>query len=271
MRRIAHLSDLHFGRVDPAIVEGAVEDVAQAEPDLVVVSGDLTQRARRAEFDDAASFLARMPGPVLVVPGNHDVPLYDVARRFLAPLKRYRAKISAELYPRHEDEEIHVLGINTARSFTWKDGAVDDEQLAIIRAWGHAAPPGAFRVLVTHHPFLPPEARPTERIVGGADRALRAAQEAGVELLLAGHLHEGYTGDARAHHVTLERSILVAQAGTATSTRTRGEVNTYNLIEVDPRAPRVAIEVRSWNGARFEATLRTIYTKDSAGAWERAV
>lgn len=270
MRLIAHLSDLHFGRVDPAIVEGVVEDVARAKPHLVVVSGDLTQRARRAEFDAAATFLARMPAPVLAVPGNHDVPLYDVARRFLAPLARYRTRISDQLCPRHEDEELSVLGLNTARSFTWKDGAVDDEQLDVVRAWGGAVPPGRFRVLVTHHPFLPPEARPSERIVGGAQRALHAAQEAGVELLLAGHLHEGYTGDARAHHVTLERSILVAQAGTATSTRTRGEVNTYNLIEIDPHTPRVTIEVRSWNGARFEATLRTTYAKDAAGVWVRA-
>lgn len=269
MSLVAHLSDLHFGRVDGAIVEAVVADVQRAKPQLVVVSGDLTQRARSAEFDAAAAFLARLPPPVLAVPGNHDVPLYDVARRFLAPLRRYQTAISDVLCPVHEDAELSVLGLNTARSFTWKDGAVSDEQLEVVRAWGKDARAGAFRILVTHHPFLPPEARPQERIVGGAERALAAAEEAGVELLLAGHLHEGYTGDARAHHVTLGRSILVAQAGTATSTRTRGEVNTYNLIDIDPRAPSVAIEVRAWNGRAFEATLRTRYAKDPAGAWQR--
>lgn len=251
-------------------MEGAVADVARARPDVVVVSGDLTQRARGAEYEAAAAFLARMPAPVLAVPGNHDVPLYDVARRFLAPLARYRAAIDEELCPRWQDEELAVLGLNTARSLTWKHGAVSEEQLALVRAWGREAPPRAFRVLVTHHPFLPPEARPQERIVGGAGHALRAAEEAGVELLLAGHLHEGYTGDARAHHVTLGRSILVAQAGTATSTRRRGEVNTYNLITIDGAAARVGIEVRGWNGAAFETTLRTTYAKDARGAWQRA-
>lgn len=232
-----------------------------------MVSGDLTQRARRAEYHAAAAYLARMPAPTLVVPGNHDVPLYDVARRFLAPLGRYRAAIGENPCPRFADEELAVLGLNTARSFTWKDGAISPEQVETLRAWGREAPPRAFRVLVTHHPFLPPEERPHERIVGGADEALRAAQEAGVELLLAGHLHQGYTGDARAHHVTLERSILVAQAGTATSTRRRGEANTYNLLEIDPAIPQVVIEVRGWNGALFEATLRTAYAKDATGAW----
>ena len=270
MKRIAHLSDLHFGRIDPDVVAGIVDDLLAAKPDLVVVSGDLTQRARRAEFAAARAFLARMPAPVLSVPGNHDVPLYDVARRFLSPLRRYQAAIADELCPRFADDELAVLGLNTARSLTWKDGAVSDEQLALLRRWGRETRPGAFRVLVTHHPFLPPEARPAERIVGGAERALRAAQEAGVELLLAGHLHEGYTGDARAHHVTLERSILVAQAGTATSTRRRGEANTYNAIEVDAAGARVGIQVRAWDGARFEATLRTVYAKDEASAWRRA-
>lgn len=250
-------------------MEGILEDVRRARPDLVVVSGDLTQRARRAEYADARAFLARMPAPVLAVPGNHDVPLYDVARRFLSPLARYRGAISSDLCPRWEDDELAVLGLNTARSLTWKHGAVSDEQLALVRAWGREAPPRAFRVLVTHHPFLPREARPTERIVARAGEALRAAEEAGVELLLAGHLHEGYTGDARAHHVTLGRSILVAQAGTATSTRRRGEVNTYNLIAVDGVAARVAVEVRGWNGAAFEATLRTPYAKDARGVWQR--
>lgn len=269
MRLVAHLSDLHFGRVDPRVVEGLLADLARAKPHVVVVSGDLTQRARRAEYRAAADFLARLPAPLLVVPGNHDVPLYDVTRRFLAPLARYRRFIGSEDATTFADDEIAMLGLNTARSFTWKDGAISEEQLTTMRAWGRSIAPALFRVLVTHHPFLPSEARPKERIVGGATRALAAAQDAGVELLLAGHLHEGYTGDARAHHVTLQRSILVAQAGTATSTRTRGEVNSYNLIDIDPRAARVGIEVRAWNGASFEAALRTRYAKDPAGVWTR--
>lgn len=268
MRRIAHLSDLHFGACDARIVEGVLVDLERQAPDLVVVSGDLTQRARIRQFKQARAMLDKIQAPLLVVPGNHDVPLYDVARRFLAPLRRYQHFITEDLAPTFLDDDLAVLGLNTARSFTWKDGTISPDQVGAIRSWAGTLGEGRFRVLATHHPFLPPEARPHERIVGGADAALRAIEEANVELLLAGHLHQGYSGDARAHHVTLGRSILVAQAGTATSTRVRGEPNTYNLVLIEE--PRVVIEVRTWNGAAFEGTLRTTYAR-TPGGWKREV
>src|SRR5215203_2252501 len=99
MRTIAHISDIHFGRTDPPVVEGLVKDLAGRHPSLLVMSGDFTQRARERQYRDAAAFMARLPGPQLVVPGNHDIPLYDVIRRFFFPLSRYRKHITPDLRP----------------------------------------------------------------------------------------------------------------------------------------------------------------------------
>ena len=124
-RTIVHLSDLHFGRVDPAILPALRRAVAVAAPDLVAVSGDITQRARIAEFKAAAHFLETLPAPLLVVPGNHDLPLYNVLLRWLSPLDRYRRFITSDLAPFYEDAEIAVLGVNTARALTFKDGRIN--------------------------------------------------------------------------------------------------------------------------------------------------
>src|SRR5688572_25609363 len=115
MRSIAHISDLHFGKVDAPVAEGLVADLNANPPSLVVCSGDFTQRARRSQYRDAAAFMKRLPGTQLVVPGNHDVPLWDFLRRIVSPLGRYRRHISHDLRPVYRDEELLVIGINTAR------------------------------------------------------------------------------------------------------------------------------------------------------------
>src|ERR1700722_10258980 len=119
MRTIAHISDLHFGSEDPRLAEGLLADLAEVRPALVAVSGDLTQRARRGQFAAARAVLSRIPFPQLVVPGNHDIPFYDLGRRFLRPLNRFRRYITHDLNPTFADEEMLVVGINTARSATW--------------------------------------------------------------------------------------------------------------------------------------------------------
>src|SRR5207244_6632903 len=164
VRTIAHVSDLHFGREDPRVVEAVLEDLAAARPDLVVVSGDLTQRARRRQFQAARAFLDRFPAPVLVVPGNHDIPLFDLARRFFRPLGRYRSLVTADLAPLFHDDEVAVLGVNTARSNVWKSGRLSLDQIDGIRARLSPLPPRVFKVLVTHHPFVPPPGTRAHRV-----------------------------------------------------------------------------------------------------------
>jgi 3',5'-cyclic AMP phosphodiesterase CpdA len=268
MRRIAHISDLHFGTEDPAAVEGLIADIVAANPHLVAVSGDLTQRAKRHEYAAARAFLDRIPFPQLVVPGNHDIPLYDVGRRFLRPLHRYRRYITADMSPTYVDDEIAVLGINTARSATWKNGRISLDQIRGVRTALCDGSPSLFRVCVTHHPFLPPPTGVPPQLVGRGPLALQTMQACAVDLLLAGHLHVVYSGDVRTYHVDVKRSILVAQAGTAVSHRRRGEPNAYNLIDIEPAEGdgRVTIEVRVWSEGMFRTGTTTRYEKRE-GSW----
>lgn len=252
MRTIAHLSDLHFGRIDPLVVAGLESDLRRHPPDLVVVSGDLVQDARTSNFEAAAAFLRALPFAKLVVPGNHDIPRYDLLGRFVGdPFRRYRRHIGDDLSPVHIDDEIAVLGLNTARSviLDFSQGRVNTRQLARVRDVFAPLPPHLLRVLVTHHPFLPPPGMPRARLVGRVRMALPILEEAGVDLLLAGHTHRAYTGDMAAFHRGMGRSILVAQAATSTSTRLRDEANAYNRISVD--ADALACEVRAWDGEAF--------------------
>jgi 3',5'-cyclic AMP phosphodiesterase CpdA len=249
MRLVAHISDLHFGRHDTVVAEALVADITAMAPALVAVSGDLTQRARSVEFAAARAFLDRLPMPTIVVPGNHDVPLYNLTKRLFTPLHRFRRFITSERYPFYMDDELAVLGIDTARSATISNGRISDRQMHEIRAVFDRVPPGRFRLLVTHHPLMPPPESPGREIVGRAVAALAAVEAAGVDLLLAGHYHHSYMADISSFHATVGRSILVAQAGTAISTRTRTEENAYNLIRIEPLT--LDCQVRVFCAGRF--------------------
>lgn len=254
MARLVHLSDLHFGAHDDRLVEAVEESVDRLKPDLVVISGDFTQRARTEQFEEACRFLERLRESgheVLGVPGNHDVPLYDVLRRFLSPLTRYRRFIDETLCPFMEFKGIAVLGINTARSLTFKDGRISKEQVEFIRETFARTGPDATRVLVTHHPlFAVPVGDEVERAVGRHELALDAIEEAGVDLLLAGHAHHASSHDVSAL-VTRSGGTLVIQAGTATSTRVREQEQSFNVIDID--SGRVTVAVNAWTGEAFEA------------------
>ena len=254
MARLIHLSDLHFGAHDPALVRGVERKVDEAKPDLVVISGDFTQRARTEQFQDACRFLERLRDAgheVLAVPGNHDVPLYDVLRRFLSPLTRYMRYIDDTLCPMQELPGATVLGINTARSLTFKDGRINEDQMKFIRETFERTDPDAMRILVTHHPlFAIPVGETVTRAVGRSELALDSIGDAGIDMLLAGHNHDASIHSAR-DLVTRAGPALVIQAGTATSTRVREQEQSFNRIEVD--GGKVAIIVEGWDGSEFVA------------------
>jgi 3',5'-cyclic AMP phosphodiesterase CpdA len=255
MRRIAHLSDLHFGREDPDLIRELLADLRRLEPTLVAVSGDLTQRARRRQFLAARSFLARIPCPKIVVPGNHDIPLYNPVRRFLRPLHRWRRYIVSDMDPMYVDEEMAVLGINTARSLAFVNGRISDRQIALLRLRLCDIPDHVFKIVVTHHPFIPPPIPPYS-IVGRAARALAVLEECGVDVLLAGHYHVGYSDYIRNHREAIRSHILVFQASTL-STRLRREPAAYNIYTINP--PDVTLTVRAWDGKRFVTARKTHY------------
>jgi 3',5'-cyclic AMP phosphodiesterase CpdA len=257
MRKVAHISDLHFGRNDPLATQALLDDIAEQQPDLVAVSGDLTQRAHHHEFAAAREFLDSIAAPVIAVPGNHDVPLYNFARRAFSPLKRFRHYISADLHPFFDDGELAVLGINTARSATLSNGRISHDQIRAIGSIFDQVASRRFRILITHHPLMPPPDAPNRDIVGRADPALLAIAAAGVELLLTGHYHRAFSGDIASYHLAAQRSILVSQAGTAISTRRRDEVNSYNAISIDEHD--VSCSRRVWDGGRFSEAAAERY------------
>jgi 3',5'-cyclic AMP phosphodiesterase CpdA len=259
MKCIAQISDLHFGTEDGAIAEALRADLRLHQPSLLAVSGDLTQRARAKQFLAAREFLASLTTPQIVVPGNHDIPLFDVFRRFLSPLGRYRRYISPVLNPCYEDSELIVVGINTARSLTWKSGRISAVQIEEIRRRMCPGGGSRFKVVMTHHPFLPPPGDTEHAIdlVGRAAQALPVLDECGVDLLMAGHLHHGFSGDIRTYYPAATRSIVVVQAGTAISRRIRTEPNGYNLLRLDRTT--IDIEVRAWNGSVFAREKRAVY------------
>jgi 3',5'-cyclic AMP phosphodiesterase CpdA len=256
--RLAHLSDLHFGTEDGAMVKRLLAELAALRPRLIVVSGDLTQRARRRQFAAARAFLDGLPAPHLVVPGNHDIPLYDLGRRIASPMGRYREMITRDLDPVHLEDDLAVLGLNTTRPQRWKEGSISARQVDLIGEVFRRASPGARRVLVTHHPFVAPPSRPRELVVHGQARALPAIKAAGVELLLAGHLHLGY-----AEAVVRCEGMLSVQAGTATSHRLRGEPNGYNVIQLAPGG--IEVELRAWDGDRYALDRRAGTTTRPSG------
>ncbi len=255
---IAHISDVHFGTiVDPQIVDALVNDINALSPTLVVCSGDLTQRARRGQYSDAARFLRRFTSPTLVVPGNHDVPLFDLFHRVVSPLRNYRGLITNELMPVFRNDAMIVVGINTARVFTprlrgfWKDGAITPEQAHDAVKQFDGAGDEVARIIVTHHPFLAPPGQSNEDVVHGAVEALKIFSDAAVDLLLAGHLHSSYQGDPRTAEIAMSASnkMLSVQAGTATSGRVRREANAFNMIHIQKR--QIQIEVRRWRDEVF--------------------
>ncbi|BDG04127.1 metallophosphoesterase family protein [Anaeromyxobacter oryzae] len=265
MRIVAHLSDLHFGKEDPPVVRALAADLAAVRPALVIVSGDLTQRARPREFLAARAFLAALPAPALVVPGNHDVPLFQVIRRFVSPLGRWRRYLGPETEPVFLDDELVVVGVSTARSNVWKEGRINEAQISRALE-AYRAAPGRVKVLVAHHPFAPPAGALRARVAGRSPAALQALEAEGLDLVLTGHLHHGHAGDVRDTVHALAQSVLTVHASTATSVRRRDEPNAYNVLALSPG--RIRLEVRAFEGGGFRPSGRVAFAR-GPGGWER--
>ena len=241
MRTILHISDVHFGPPHlPRISEGVLALVEQRRPDLVVVSGDLTQRALPEQFREARAWIDRIPAATLVVPGNHDIPfhkpLHRLWRRFIEPFGEYRRFFSPELEPLYSDPELVVVGINTAHGWTIKDGTVRLKRLLeVAEIFGQAAA-GAFKVVVAHHQLVPAPGFGSQSVSTHADEAVELFARCGVELVLSGHLHQGYVASSEAFYPRAGQPMVILHSGTTTSSRGRGyerDRNTCNWIEVD--------------------------------------
>jgi len=263
LRTIAHISDLHFGKVDCATLPALTAAITAAKPDVVAVSGDLTQRAKSREFSAARKFLDTLPKPQIIVPGNHDVPLYNILKRWRSPLKNYRHYISDDLEPFFADQEIAILGINTARSLTFKDGRINAVQVANACRRLTEHPESAIRIVVTHHPFDSVDQARTRDIVGRGSMAMAGFAGCGIDVILAGHLHTSRISNSAARYHLPGYSALFIQAGTATSIRQRGETNAWNLLRVERDA--IAVDCFTWQAGEFSVAKTDRFVKKSDG------
>lgn len=256
MRTVVHLSDLHFGRDDADVAAALLDDVHRLGPDVVAVSGDLTQRARRRQFRRARAFLHALPHPCVIVPGNHDVPLYNVVARFLDPLGNFRRDITSNLQPSYASGEVVVAGINTTRSLTISAGRVRPRDLAHVRRVFDAAGAAIVKIVVGHHPF--DDAAHVELLTAF-----------GTDVFLTGHLHVSYAGGTAARYTAAGRSAIVVEAGTAISTRMRGEANAFNVLRIE--RDRIEVATRRWqDGAhRFAAADARTFARTEDG-WRAA-
>jgi 3',5'-cyclic AMP phosphodiesterase CpdA len=260
VRTIVHLSDLHTGRLDPAVLSALVPTIIAARPDLIVVSGDLTQRATDEQFRQARTFLDQLPAQTLVIPGNHDVPLWNVAARFLAPLTRYKQYISDDLEPVYQDEEIGVAGVNTARALAWGEGRINRRQVDALLGRLAGAPSHVTRIVVTHHPFDLPPGVGEQRLLGRAPMAMARLATAGADLFLSGHLHVSHVSHSAERYRIAGHSALIVQAGTL-SVRGRGEEPSFNVLRL--RRRHLALGRFVWDPAS------RVFTEVAAGLFER--
>lgn len=265
--RIGHISDIHFGRIAyPGIVDTLTEDLRTSEIDLVIVSGDLTQRAFPSQYRDAAKFLDRLGIPWLAVPGNHDVfPWWRPILRLRDPLRRFRKWITPELNPHISWPGLAVLGINSSFGWTIQGGRVDDSQRREMDTFFSSVSAHAFRILVVHHHLTQLDALLDHDLADGADATLHSAAVNHVDMILCGHLHISHV--AHLEDIRSGRSLIVSTAGTATSDRGRGSEranNFYNKIVVAPG--QIEVEERKYDSDRsvFETASTFCYPRNTA-------
>lgn len=235
MIRIVHLSDLHFGTENPVVLKALLQLGRQLNPDLYLLSGDITQRARRRQFAAAGAFVQQLSAPVLAVPGNHDLPLFNLPARLLNPYGNYRRVFGAELEPSLERPGLLVIGVNTTRAGRHKDGEVSPAQIQRVTQRLQRAGNDQLRVVMLHHPVRAMEESDFSNLLIGREQAIPAWVEAGMDLILAGHIHLPYQIALRGS----DRTAWAIQAGTGISQRVRGAVpNSINVIDYQPGTPR---------------------------------
>jgi 3',5'-cyclic AMP phosphodiesterase CpdA len=255
--KIAHISDLHFGCIEPAVADGLKAHLIDAKPDLVVASGDITQSATDPEFRDARAWFDALTLPVMVIPGNHDLPGMDLTR-FINPFARYRHHIGRDLEPEFRSDIVHIKGLNSARMilphWNWANGAISDRQCRDLGRifTGSQAP---WRMCVVHHPVMNPKEFPLDVALFNRDAFMKTLEALKIDLVLAGHQHHAYTETRESDgHAT-----LFLNASTATSQRLRRQPNGFNMLSFTQSSVRV--DMLQWTGHAFETLSALTHTK----------
>ncbi|MBL8567606.1 MAG: metallophosphoesterase family protein [Phreatobacter sp.] len=265
MTVIAHLSDLHFGAQKPVVREALLHVLTMEPPDVIAISGDLTQNATHREFVDGRAFLDRLRQPCLIVPGNHDIVGHRLIERFTRPYERWRRFVAEGLEPEWSDDNVVIRGVNSARPFgpylNWSRGQFSPAQIAAIDRTGAAR---RSLVVVAHHPVV--WGNDTDRdydLVTRGEAMLAVLARQPRSIMLLGHRHrshaslwnaEGGEREARGHMTARPGDVLIVHAGTACSDRLRGEANSWNRLGVCGEG--VSVETCTFDGTRWTRVAR---------------
>lgn len=246
MSVLLQISDPHFGTEQPVVVEALVALAKQQRPNLLVLSGDITQRARPAQFRAARDFMARLGAPMLAVPGNHDIPLFDVLTRLRRPYAEHVAAFGADLEPMHTSPDLMVVGVNTTRTWRHKHGEVSAQQIERVERILASAGSKQLRVVVVHQPMAVMRPQDAPHVMRGHAAALQRWAAAGADIVMGGHIHLPYVMAMSG----LARPLWVVQAGTAVSSRVRrGVPNSVNLLRWGAAADAGCCRVEQWDFA----------------------
>lgn len=272
MTTLLQISDAHFGTEQPPVVQALLQMASEQVPDIVVLSGDITQRARRSQFSAARKFIDQLkPKALVAIPGNHDIPLFNLAARAFLPYANYSEAFGKNLEPDYESDHLLVLGVNTTRPRRHKDGELSSEQIARVCQRLQRASASQVRIVVVHQPVLAIRASDEDNLLNGHREAVPAWAAAGGDIIMGGHIHLPYVRSMRSTFPTLRRDIWTVQAGTSVSSRIReGMVNSVNLIRCEgAQSPRQCI-VERWDYMatleRFERHTEQVLSFDAEDA-----
>lgn len=267
MTRLAHISDIHFGAVDQTAARNLQAQINELAVDGIIVTGDLTQAGRKREFIDASAYLSGFSPPTIVVPGNHDVPVYNLGQRFVDPWRRYRTHIHDNLCPSDTFADAFVMGLNSARragpTLDWSLGRLSSSQLALATEQLRESSSG-LNIVALHHPVTPGPGRAGQAVINAPQRALNTFTQAGADLVLTGHAHIANAAIEDTDH----GNIVIAAAGTASSTRLRGELPSYNLMHWN--GTKLTIETHRYGASGYQAEREHEFLRAGPSGWRSA-
>jgi 3',5'-cyclic AMP phosphodiesterase CpdA len=259
MSVLLQISDPHFGTEQLPVLEALVTLSLRQRPDLVVLSGDITQRARTSQFHDACVFVDRLGAPALAIPGNHDIPLFNLGARLCRPYSQYCDAFGQDLEPVHSSRELLVVCVNTTRWYRHTSGEVSLAQVDRAARRLASAYPEQLRVLVVHQPVAVLRAEDVHNRLRGHAAALQRWAAAGGDLVMGGHIHLPYVMTLAG----LARPMWAVQAGTAISSRTRHNFpNSVNLVRWGCDVPERRCAIERWDyTATHQAFMLTAVTE----------
>ena len=262
--RIAHISDPHFGTTEPKKITALLEALKSLNPSLIALSGDITQRARRQQFRDAKTFCESLrPIPLVVVPGNHDLPLFNLAARFFWPYFGYRRILGFPLSSRKNFGEVDVVGLNSTDPKRHIQGDLYRGDVKKLKKFTGES---VVRVAIFHHPMDCAKATDEKNLLTNAEQALGYLETAKIDLVLGGHIHDPFVKLSDARYPQTKRPLIISVAGTCLSSRTRsGAPNSFNLVDIETNADAAEMLIQ-----RFDLSTEFVFSPVNESRFARS-